>query len=400
MTRRQLLAIAVCCLAIPVFAQEKVEPSFLTEFKKLQRDIGVVMKKLENEMGKKFADAKTAEEQDKVRQSFLKRHAIEIKPLMRRMLEVLMPHATQTQAAEPLAWWLERNTDDAEAPAVAQLLIKHHIASPRTYEVAARQLFTMHSWAEKVYRAVLEADVPKQRKAEATFTLARWLAHTSEDLRYEAHYAAIDPDYKPSAFTAARLRELKDRNPDDLEAEAVRRFQEVVADYPTAKNSRGRLLAERAKTSLYEIANLRVGKAAPDIDAEDLDGKRFKLSEHRGKVVVLVFWASWCAPCMAEVPHEREMVSRMEDRPFVLIGVNGDATKEEAKKAIDRTKINWRSFRNGGPEGRITKAWNVHSWPTLYVLDAKGVIRAKGISDKRLDVEVERLTKEVEATRK
>jgi thiol-disulfide isomerase/thioredoxin len=55
-----------------------------------------------------------------------------------------------------------------------------------------------------------------------------------------------------------------------------------------------------------------------------LDGEKLPLKGYRGKVVLLVFWASWCGPCMAVVPNEREIVEKLKDRPFALIGVNGD----------------------------------------------------------------------------
>jgi thiol-disulfide isomerase/thioredoxin len=116
--------------------------------------------------------------------------------------------------------------------------------------------------------------------------------------------------------------------------------------------------------------------------------------------VLLVFWASWCGPCMADVPHERELVARMKDRPFVLLGVNGDPMKEAAQKVIEREKMTWRSFQNGGHDGPITKAWNISSWPSFYVLDAKGVIQVKQMANKMMDLEIERLTKQVESERK
>ncbi len=56
------------------------------------------------------------------------------------------------------------------------------------------------------------------------------------------------------------------------------------------------------------MLNLVVGKPAPEIEGADMDGKPFKLSDYKGKVVVLVFWGTWCGPCMAQVPHERELV--------------------------------------------------------------------------------------------
>ena len=69
-------------------------------------------------------------------------------------------------------------------------------------------------------------------------------------------------------------------------------------------------------------AGPRVGMPAPEIDGEDFDGMRVKLSDYRGKVVVVVFWASWCPPCCAMIPHERELVERNRDKPFAMLSVN------------------------------------------------------------------------------
>src|SRR5258708_6650887 len=95
-------------------------------------------------------------------------------------------------------------------------------------------------------------------------------------------------------------------------------------------------------------------------------------------------------------PHERSLVKRLEGKPFALIGVNSDTDKDQLKKAMEKEKITWRSFWNGseGTNGPIAKKWNIHGWPTLYVLDAKGVIRAKGhsLSDELVD----KLLKEME----
>jgi peroxiredoxin len=100
-------------------------------------------------------------------------------------------------------------------------------------------------------------------------------------------------------------------------------------------------------------------------------------------------------------PHERSLVKRLEDKPFVLIGVNSDESREELKPVLQKEQITWRSFWNGGStDGPISNAWNVHGWPTLYVIDAKGVIRHKWLGspgDEAMDKAIDALVKEAEA---
>ncbi len=132
-------------------------------------------------------------------------------------------------------------------------------------------------------------------------------------------------------------------------------------------------------------------------------------------------------------PHERSLVKRMEGRPFALIGVNSDSDpeylklkrqrdladdkekytkqleqidwskfKQGLKEKNEKQQITWRSFWNGpdGTQGPISKEWNVQGWPTLYIMDHKGVIRQKYVvgspGDKVLDEEIDKLVAEAE----
>jgi thiol-disulfide isomerase/thioredoxin len=156
-------------------------------------------------------------------------------------------------------------------------------------------------------------------------------------------------------------------------------------------------VGEFGQRELFELRHLRVGKVAPEITAEGVDGKPFKLSDHRGKVVVLVFWACWCGPCMRLVPHEREMTERLKGKPFTIVAVNGDEKRATAAEVMTKEKMTWPSFWNGsdGPQGPISKAWNVRGWPTMYVLDEKGVIRFKDLRGKELEEKVNLLMEEM-----
>lgn len=96
-------------------------------------------------------------------------------------------------------------------------------------------------------------------------------------------------------------------------------------------------------------------------------------------------------------PHERSLVKRLEKQPFALLGVNSDP-KAKVLDALKRENITWRSWWDGGNTGGpIAKAWDVTSWPTIYVLDAKGVIRYKNTRGEAMDKAVDALLAEMKA---
>jgi thiol-disulfide isomerase/thioredoxin len=110
-------------------------------------------------------------------------------------------------------------------------------------------------------------------------------------------------------------------------------------------------------------------------------------------VVVLDIWATWCAPCKAMIPHEREMVERLRDKPFVLVSISADEQKETLTKFLAREKMPWTHWWNGN-EGGILEDWDVQGYPTIYVLDAKGVIRHKDLRGEKLEEAVNKLLEE------
>jgi thiol-disulfide isomerase/thioredoxin len=112
---------------------------------------------------------------------------------------------------------------------------------------------------------------------------------------------------------------------------------------------------------------------APDIEGMDANGKRFRLSDYKGKVVLLDFWASWCDHCIRLVPHEVALVKSLENKPFVLLGVNADETLEALKSAEQKHRLNWRSWWDR--DNAIQRRWGVEGLPTLFVIDHKGVVR-------------------------
>jgi hypothetical protein len=100
------------------------------------------------------------------------------------------------------------------------------------------------------------------------------------------------------------------------------------------------------------------------------------------------------------IPHERSLVAQMKDKPFALIGVNSDRDLADYRKQAAEMGVTWRSFWCGerGTEGPIPTLWNVRGWPTIYVLDAKGVIRFRDVRGEEMTKAVEQLLGELEAS--
>lgn len=97
------------------------------------------------------------------------------------------------------------------------------------------------------------------------------------------------------------------------------------------------------------------------------------------------------------LPHEKELVERLKDQPFALLGINSDGTAEELKKILADRGITWRQAVDGDTGGPWATKWNVHGWPTIFVLDAQGVIRYRDVRGEEMEEAVLELLKEAKA---
>lgn len=97
------------------------------------------------------------------------------------------------------------------------------------------------------------------------------------------------------------------------------------------------------------------------------------------------------------LPHEKALVERLKDKPFALIGINSDGDADAVKKILKDQGITWRNAIDGSIEGPWASQWNVQGWPTIYVLDAKGVIRYRDVRDEEMEQAVLTLLGEVDA---
>ena len=160
-------------------------------------------------------------------------------------------------------------------------------------------------------------------------------------------------------------------------AEAEKLYERVIAQFGSVSAESGKPLAELAQPELSELRRLAIGKTAPEINGQDLYGNPMKLSDYRGRVVALLFWS---APCFFEFDARdfNRLVGQMDGKAFALIGIHADDNTERAKAAAEKFDMKWPSFQDAR-EGPISKTYNINGWPTIYVLDRKGMIRYRGL---------------------
>jgi hypothetical protein len=98
--------------------------------------------------------------------------------------------------------------------------------------------------------------------------------------------------------------------------------------------------------------------------------------------------------CRGDYPHERSLVARYQGRPFALLGVNSDTDRNHALRVVAARGINWRNWWDVSSDGPIATTWQVEAFPTVYVLDGRGVIRFAHVRGPALDQAVESLLRE------
>jgi peroxiredoxin len=150
------------------------------------------------------------------------------------------------------------------------------------------------------------------------------------------------------------------------------------------------------------IGQLTVGKPAPDIVGNDLNGKALRLSDYHGRVVVLAFSGEWCGSCRLEYPYQRLMLDVYKNQPLTILSVDSDRDPHVALDAKASRGLTYRSWWDGsGPkstEGPIATAWGIMGWPTTYVIDREGVIRFVNLRQEDLLKAVKQLIAEPAAT--
>ncbi len=119
-----------------------------------------------------------------------------------------------------------------------------------------------------------------------------------------------------------------------------------------------------------ELLHYRENSPTPALELPDLAGKQHRLGDYQGRVVLVNFWASWCPPCLAEMPSMQRLVEAMAGRPFQILAVNTEETKSKVWKFKKLLNISFPTLLDSS--GDVTRAWEVDVFPTSYLIDAGG----------------------------
>jgi thiol-disulfide isomerase/thioredoxin len=227
------------------------------------------------------------------------------------------------------------------------------------------------------------------------------------------------------------LNEGRDKHKDELWARAHDEFTRSLAafrDFPEALLADGQALAqlkqdagakaqfekyvqlkpvgepERQRALRYitepELARARM---APPFAIDTLDGQHISMDDLAGKVVLLDFWATWCGPCRAAMPHIREIAKKFQGQPLIVLSVSLDSDEQKWKEFISKNGMTWLHYRDAGSAGSIANLFGVKAIPHTFTIDADGVLQDERIGDASIEGKLKKLVaraRELEAPQK
>jgi cytochrome c biogenesis protein CcmG/thiol:disulfide interchange protein DsbE len=117
-----------------------------------------------------------------------------------------------------------------------------------------------------------------------------------------------------------------------------------------------------------------IGEEAPDFTVQDSD-RKVELRQYRGQVVLLNFWATWCPPCVEELPSLMSLQERARNKGIVVLGVSIDVDGDAYHRFLKEYNVNFVTVRD--PAQKVSSMYGTTGWPETYIIDRKGVLRRK-----------------------
>jgi peroxiredoxin len=150
-------------------------------------------------------------------------------------------------------------------------------------------------------------------------------------------------------------------------------------------------LRQKIKDDLNRLA--MIGKSAPNVVVKDIKGDTFRLDDLRGRYVLVDFWATWAAPCVAELPRVQAAYARYREAGFEVVGVSLDETKSAVLDFIRTRNLPWRQIHNPSCGGDLVEAFGVGTIPASFLIDPQGTIVRLELAGPALDQALAQLIK-------
>ncbi|MGB8476843.1 MAG: TlpA disulfide reductase family protein [Candidatus Acidiferrum sp.] len=166
---------------------------------------------------------------------------------------------------------------------------------------------------------------------------------------------------------------------------AKARFEEYLKAGTGNESDRKRA---RRYISHPELARARL---VPPFAVTTAEGQLFSMDDLLGKVVLLDFWATWCPPCLAALPHLREITKKFQGQPLVILSVSLDGDKQKWRDFIAKNGMTWPQYREAGVNGVMARMFGVTAIPHTFIIDADGVLRDERLGDSSIEGKLEKL---------
>ncbi len=173
-------------------------------------------------------------------------------------------------------------------------------------------------------------------------------------------------------------------------------FEQLTKEFPGTRpaHEAAQMLVgmESQREQLKIQAALKIGAKFPDFDVKDLTGAPLSVARFKGKAVLIDFWATWCGPCIAELPAVLAAYSSYKDKGFEIIGISLDRDEATLKRFITDRKMTWPQYFDGQEwQSPLAAKYGVNAIPATYLLDGEGRIVAKNLRGPALEQELARL---------
>lgn len=226
-----------------------------------------------------------------------------------------------------------------------------------------------------------------------------------DPLNFLAHtvvkaYEWDDREDEVPALTARLLAKLDSDESRSTLLYALARDMMDAGDYEKARDLCQQVIAmnasdhyvQHAKSAIHEMDNLNVGQPAPTFETTDINGNPISLAGLRGKVVLLDFWATWCGPCIGELPHLHRVREKFAGDRFTLLSISLDDDCDAARAMIAEKNMAWQHTCEGDwNNSKIAQLYNVMSIPSTFLIAPDGKIAAKHLRGHDLDKAISEL---------